>query len=339
MTDALAAVLAVDGGNSKTDLALAAADGTLLAAVRGASISHQAVGLDAGLARLAELVAEAVHEARQPRSSPVAEIGVYCVAGADLRSDVRLLTGGFGRLGLTAHTAVLNDGFAPLRAGSERGWGVAVICGAGVNAVGVAPDGRSARLAALGEISGDWGGGQGVGMAGLGAAVRARDGRGERTILERHVPEHFGLRRPLDVTNALYRGRLSERRLLELSPVVFAAAGSGDRVAREIVDRLADEIVSMATAMLRRLDLLRSDAAVVLGGGVFRTDDHPFYARIADRLRAVAPDACPLRLAAPPVLGAALIGLDRLGASGAVHRRLTEALARGREVATPLDEL
>ena len=47
-----AAILAVDGGNSKTDVALVAADGRLLAAVRGPSTSHQAVGMAAGMKRL-----------------------------------------------------------------------------------------------------------------------------------------------------------------------------------------------------------------------------------------------------------------------------------------------
>ena len=50
----------------------------------------------------------------------------------------------------------------------------------------------------------------------------------------------------------------------ELSPVVFAVASEGDAVARGIVDRLADELVAMATAMLRRLRLTRSDAEIVL---------------------------------------------------------------------------
>ena len=46
------AVLAVDGGNSKTDVALVGRDGRLLAAVRGPTISHQEVGIDAGADRL-----------------------------------------------------------------------------------------------------------------------------------------------------------------------------------------------------------------------------------------------------------------------------------------------
>lgn len=54
---AAAAVLAVDGGNSKTDLALVAADGSLVAAVRGPGSSHQRLGLDGAVAALREGVA------------------------------------------------------------------------------------------------------------------------------------------------------------------------------------------------------------------------------------------------------------------------------------------
>ena len=53
-------VLAVDGGNSKTDVALVAQDGRLLSAVRGPTSSHQAVGLGPGMETLARMVAEAV---------------------------------------------------------------------------------------------------------------------------------------------------------------------------------------------------------------------------------------------------------------------------------------
>ena len=155
-----------------------------------------------------------------------------------------------------------------------------MICGQGVNAAGVAPNGKTARLDALGEISGDWGGGTDVGWQGLAAAVRARDGRGPRTVLERTVPAYFGLASPHALTMAMYDGRVAHRRIAELSPVVFAAAIDGDAAARAIIDRLADEIVAMAGAMLRRLHLTRLDPEIVLGGGVFRTTDAAFRSRI-----------------------------------------------------------
>ena len=77
MTRPPAAVLAVDGGNSKADLALVARDGTLLAAVRGPTISHQQVGVEEGIVRLGRLAAAAARRAGIPDSGggPLAEVG------------------------------------------------------------------------------------------------------------------------------------------------------------------------------------------------------------------------------------------------------------------------
>jgi len=303
-------VLAVDGGNSKTDVALVAGDGRLLAAVRGPTASHQQVGLDRGIAVLAELVAEARAAAGLAKDPP-AEIGVYGLAGADTAADARRLARALDDAGLARTAVVINDAFTPIRAGSDRGWGVALICGSGVNAAGIAPNGRTARLTALGDISGDWGGGQDIGMAALGAAVRARDGRGPDTILAVRVPAWFGFRRPVDVTRAIEGRRIASTALRDLAPAVFAAAAEGDRVARSILDRQADELVAMATAILRRLRLTRLDPDVVLAGGIFASGDERFEGRIDAGIRAVAPRASVRRARGLPVLGAGLLALDR----------------------------
>jgi N-acetylglucosamine kinase-like BadF-type ATPase len=299
-------VLAVDGGNSKTDVALVGEDGRLRAAMRGPTISHQAVGLEEGMARLGRLVAEV-----RPLGSDI-DVGVFALAGADFPSDVRLLKRSIFRLGVARDITVVNDTQAALRAGSRRPWGIALICGQGVNGVGVAPDGRVARFDGVGDISGDWGGGTSLGEAAQAAAVRARDGRGPRTSLEQLVPAHFGLASPGAMVRALYSGQIPSERLGELSPVVFAAAVNGDAVARSIVDRLADELGVMAAALIRRLRLDRLDPDVVLAGSVFHADDAAFHERLGRAIRVAAPAARVVRLEAPPVLGSALLGLDRL---------------------------
>ncbi len=113
------------------------------------------------------------------------------LAGADLPEEERRLQDVVAARGWARRAHVANDTFAVLRAGTERGWGVAVVCGAGINCVGVAPDGRRARFPALGAITGDWGGGYDVGLAALSAAARSADGRGPRTALERAVGRAF----------------------------------------------------------------------------------------------------------------------------------------------------
>ncbi len=316
------AVLAVDGGNSKTDVALVAASGTLLATVRGETVSHQVVGAAEGSRRLHVFVDEA-H--RQAGLTPgPARVGILCLAGADFPSDVRLIRRSLEEYELAGETVILNDCFAPLRAGAEKGWGVVLVCGQGINGAAVAPNGKTARFAGIGSLSGDWGGGGGLGEAALAAAIRGRDGRSPRTSLERTVAAHFGLRTPEQVMLAMYEGRLGSERLRELAPQVFDAAGAGDGVARGLIDRLATELTAMAAALSRRLHLVRLDTDVVLAGGVFNTTDEGFHGRLESGIRAVMPRARLVRPSLPPVAGAALLGLDRVTGAGAsaAHERL-----------------
>jgi N-acetylglucosamine kinase-like BadF-type ATPase len=340
MTGASIDILAIDGGNSKTDVALVTRDGRLLGAVRGPTISHQQVGHESGMRTLHRLVMAAAQQAdvvparaaaarSRPNGgagrssagagtfrSPIAAHVSACLAGADFASDVRKLEGALHRTGLGADITVLNDAFAGLRAGSSRSWGVAVIMGQGVNVAGIGRAGRRLHHAPGDATSGDWGGGRYIGEAALAAAIRARDGRGPHTSLERIVPGHFGLSRPGDVTRAIYQEGIASERLAELAPAVFEAAGRGDVVARSIVDGVAEEAADLALSALRVLRLVRSTVDVVLCGGVFRTHDQPFHERIRTRVEAVAKRATVVRLTAPPVLGAALLGLDRLPIPG-----------------------
>ena len=67
---------------------------------------------------------------------------------------------------------------------------------------------------------------------------------------------------------------------------------------------------------------------MVLGGGIFDTTDTAFHARVAAGIQAAAPRAVLVRLDAPPVLGAALIGLDAEDAPSASAAALRQAHSR-----------
>jgi N-acetylglucosamine kinase-like BadF-type ATPase len=325
------AILAVDGGGTKVDAALLRRDGTVLGAARVRSQGYDETGDERFLDQIDVAVKAACADAGlDGAAQPVAGIGVYCLAGADLPADDRRIAKGLVRRGWSARDVLRNDTFAVLRAGTDRDWGVGLVCGTGVNCSGVAPGGRNFRFPAVGGISGDWGGGWELGEQALWWAIRAEDGRGPATSLRSAVPRAFGFRRPRQVMEALYFRRLDPDRIPELAPVLFAEAGGGDAIARSIVDRQADEIVSMAGVAIRRLRMTRRDPDVVLGGGVFRTTDEPFFERIRAGLAEVCPGARMRVLTAPPVLGAAMLGLDLAEASKAAHARARAALTHER---------
>ncbi len=327
-----AAVLAVDGGGSKTDVAIVSAKGDVLGVARGPTCSHELVGLGGVVGALRPTVDAALRQAGiAADNGPVADVGAFALSGADLPSDDRRLLRVLRTAEWAGSELVANDTFAVLRAGTDRGWGIGVVCGSGINCTGVRPDGRTVRFPAVGEFPGAADGGGWIGEMGLGAAVRGRDGRGQRTVLERTVPAHFGVRRPWSVLEGIRNGLIArDRVVLELPPLVFAAAAQGDAVARSIVDALADEVVTMVVASLRRLRLLRAEVDVTLGGGVFRAEDPAFVTRIRAGVCEAAPNARVAVLDGPPVVGAALLGLDHAGARDGAAARVRGQLTAAR---------
>jgi len=335
VSGALPAVLAVDGGNSKSDLALVADDGTLLASARGPGITKPDLAKTLGL--LTSLIGQAQRQTGRP-GCPVARHLSACVANADLPEEEEALTAALRAQGWTATTEVVNDTFAVLRAGLDttaaagpspaaggaaaRHWGVAVTCGAGINCVGVAPDGQRTGFLALGGITGDWGGGHGLGRAALWWAIRAEDGRGPETALRGAVAAHFGVPSVRDVAIGIHLGTISEPSLGELAPAVLALAGAGDDVAAGLVRRQAGEICAMALTVMRRLSLTGLATPVVLGGSVLAARDPTLTAGVIGGISAVAPHAAVRITDVPPVAGAALLGLDHLGAAPGAERRL-----------------
>ena len=327
MSDPGQLVLAVDGGNVKTDLALADARGGLLALVRGGRSSPHYLGVDGCIEVLQSLLTEALSNAGLNSGHQVrAASAQVMVAGADLPEELAALRAAMERLQWADSLTVDNDTLALLRSGTDRGWGVAVVCGGGINCVGLAPDGRQVRFPSLGPISGDWGGGYDVGMAALVAASRSADGRGPKTALEASVPAYFGMSEPFDVTRALHLGELPGERLGELGRVVFPGA-QDDPAAAAIVWRLADEVVAFAAAALRRLDLTGTDADVVLGGGLLRAAPPRAIERIRAGVCETASAATVIVAPTAPIVGAALLGLDQLGASPTATDRVRAELS------------
>jgi N-acetylglucosamine kinase-like BadF-type ATPase len=309
-------ILGVDGGNSKTDVVVATLEGEVVAKVRGRGNNSHLVGPEATVAFLGGLVERLFAGTR-------ASHGVFYLCGVDVPSDRTSLAAALEREPWVERAIVDNDVFALLRAGTDDPEAVAVVCGAGINCAGRSADGRVARYPSLGWETGDWGGSVMLGREVLFHAARAEDGRGEPTALRDVVAGHFGLSVP-EVGEAVRYGRIPPQRLGELAPTVVAAAEAGDPVAHRLVDRLAEEVALMAVRALADLGLV--GATILLGGGMLRGGTGLLYDEVVARLAERAPDAKPIAVTAPPVLGAALDALDAAGAPPAAIASLRAAV-------------
>ncbi|MEU4077252.1 ATPase [Streptomyces venezuelae] len=317
-------LLAVDAGNSKTDVAVLAPDGRVLGAARGGGFQPPVVGVPTAVGTLAEIVGRAWAEAGGAGSSPAFAHVTACLANADLPVEETALQAELLGRGWSRSVRVHNDTFAVLRAGLDEPRGVAVVCGAGINCVGMTPDGRTARFPAIGKLSGDWGGGSGMAEEALWFAARAEDGRGEPSELARALPAHFGLDSMYALIEALHLGLVPVERRHELTPVLFRVSAGGDPVALSLVHRLAEEVVALSSVALGRLGLLDEVAPVMLGGSVLAARHPQLEERIRELLAERAPKAVVGFVTAPPVLGAGLLALDEAAAGPDAAARLRE---------------
>jgi N-acetylglucosamine kinase-like BadF-type ATPase len=264
----------------------------------------------------------------------LAGVGLY-MSGLDLPAEIEAYRDAITGLPWAIDGIVVeNDLHALLRAGADEPDAVAIVCGTGMNAIGVRRDGAQVRFPALGGISGDWGGGSSLGGEVLWNAARAADGRGPWTTLHPMLLEAFGAHTLEEIIEDLHFGRRSDTTLASLAPLVFTAAEAGDGVAIGLIDRQADEVLAYTRACLSRLDLLDAEVPVVVGGGVARSRNPLLVARVVEGLARMAPRATLRIVDAAPVLGAALLALTAAGASPPAVSRAREEL--GAEASAPV---
>jgi len=318
------AVLAIDGGNSKTDVALVSVEGDLLARARGRAALAPQIGMDAALQIIGGLVDEAAHDAGLTRGTgALAQHTSAYLAGVDIPQEQVAMHEALLAQAWSSTVGVDNDTFAIFRAGTTQHWGVGVVAGAGMNAVGIGRDGRVGRYLALGEFTGDFGGGNDLSNQVMYWTFRAEDGRGRETALTPAVCEHFAMPTIYDVALAMHRGEITKTQRLDLTRVLFeVAAETADPVAVSLLERQAHEVALMARHLLRELDLIDVETDVVLGGGVLTSRDPLLTRLIRQSMAAEAPKGRVTFNEVPAVTGAALLGFDHLGIGRAAEDRL-----------------
>lgn len=304
-------VVAVDGGGSKTDVAVVdLRSGTVLSTHRGPGCSHHSLGIPAAVKLVDTAVTHALSAAGAV-GSDVVHAGCY-LTSIDMPDEGQAVRDALSSLAWASRSVdVDNDVFALLRAGTNSDDAAVVVCGTGINGAAVRSDGATARILAFGHVSGDWGGASGLAEEVLWHAARAEDGRGQPTALREALLVWTGHARVQDVILAVHRRELSVEAWWSRTPEIFALAQRGDAVAASLVDRQGAEIGLLAASLLARLGLSGSAVPVVIGGGVGSSGDARLVAAVRGALLPIAPLAELSIVAAAPIQGAVQLALSR----------------------------
>lgn len=260
-------IAGVDGGGSKTAIALAAPVGSerAVAPLRLAQPCNFASDFEGALAAVEEALAVASAASDRP-NAPLAALVVAAAGTGDPQLRARAIERLRAR-GVAERVALLHDAAPLLMASAPDAAGIALLSGTGSFAFGRDRAGATARAGGLGALLGDDGSAYELGRAALRAAARAADGRGAKLALVRAVFAAVGSEEARAIVRYAWEMR-SPARIAELAPLVTQAADAGDPTAQRLVERAANELALMAKTVARAL-AWKGPLPLLLSGGVF----------------------------------------------------------------------
>lgn len=260
-------IAGIDGGGSKTAIALAAPVGSerAVAPLRLAQPCNFASDFEGALAAVEEALAVASAASDRP-NAPLAALVVAAAGTGDPQLRARAIERLRAR-GLAERIALLHDAAPLLMASAPDAAAIALLSGTGSFAFGRDRAGATARAGGLGALLGDDGSAYELGRAALRAAARAADGRGAKLALVRSVFAAVGSEEARAIVRFAWELR-TPARIAELAPLVTQAADAGDPTAQRLVERAANELALMAKTVARAL-AWKGRLPLLLSGGVF----------------------------------------------------------------------
>ena len=300
-------VIGIDGGATKTVLALCREDGAIVRTSRAGSCNP----CDVGFEQCKELLLRGISELLDgvpPGAVRACFAGIAGVAtdGYDVRL-VHSLREAFPEMG---QILFQNDALNALYGGLGEEDGCAVISGTGMVCF-ARVNGELHRTGGWGPLFDRAGSGYDLGCDALTAVYRAQDGLGPQTALTALCEEMLG-ESAREAIGRFYRGKRAL--IASFAPAVFAAVRMGDEVARGILER---NMEGLALHINHAACYFDGAYDVVITGGVFQN---------AEALDAL------LRHTAPQ---ARITVYDRMPAFGAVRRALLLAGLREVEIHEP----
>lgn len=305
----MAYFLGADVGGTKTHAVVADHEGRVLGFGRSGPGNPEGVGPEGLLAALSQATAQALAPTGlSPRDLAGAGLGI---AGYDWPEDLPLMVETVVKLGLTCPHRIVNDSVPGLVIGARDGWGVSVISGTGCNCCGWDRERRrEGRVTGHGWLMGEFAGASELVMRAMQMVSYAWIKRIEPTALTEAFISFVGAADVDDLIAGYTAGRY--RIGPKAASLVFDVASRGDAVAQDVIDWAGQELGEMVIAVARQLDFQALEFDVVMAGGMFAGGD-----RLIESMRRTvtgfAPGARLVHLSAPPVLGAALIGMEQAG--------------------------
>lgn len=296
--------LGVDVGATKTHALLAETSGRVVGFGKTGPGNPFHVGQDGLLRAIASATEQALRSASVSKAR-IRSAG-FGIAGYNWPSEHPVLLRTVQALGLSAPVQIVNDALIGLLAGAPAGWGIGLVAGTHCNCRGWDHERREGRV--VGFRMGEAAGAKALVQQAVYAVARQYTRRGPETGLTVAFVGAVRARSVDDLLEGLTSGRYALT--ADAAPIVFAEAERGDPVAAELIRWAGRELGSLATGVVRQLDLEAAAFDLVLIGSLFKGGPGLIHA-VEEAIRPVAARVRFVRLKAPAVVGGVLLAMER----------------------------
>ena len=284
--------LGIDGGGTKTELALSDSEGKIACRIFMDGCNPNAVGIEQAKRIIESGIIQVCKDVSL--SSVVVYAGVAGCASESYASEIKAMLENMS----FAACDVGSDNNNIIAAGLGNNEGITMILGTGICAYVVKKE-EMKRIAGWGYLFDNGGSSFHIGRDAINAYFSAYDGTGEETTLVQRIKETFSCSNA-EFLNHLYKG--GNKLVSSYAMCVFEEAEKGDRVAITILEKHIAEIARLIRVALSHFSAYNERIPVILGGGLTKQSLMlPYLTRaLGDDIK-----RCNIRvLDVPPVNGA-----------------------------------
>jgi len=263
-------ILGVDGGGTKSHLALFDDTGNCVGSSAYGALNHEVMaGAYKELEeRLTELLPRVLKEAGASFNDIA--FAVFGLAGVDTRAQQELIANMITKIGFERHITC-NDALLGVAAGCPKCVGICAINGTGFKLAAIDCNGAAVEICGLGSYTDDLGGGYWYGHKAISSVYNELFKLGRPTAMKDMIFDLIGITGKEDyleiITDKVDNGKVDD---IALNSIVFNAAAQGDAVALSVLEESAEQYAGGIARLIMDLKFPADKPVhVTLAGSVF----------------------------------------------------------------------
>lgn len=253
----------IDAGGTSSKCMIVNKKNEVLARVKTGPANYQIVGIDTAVMEIRRAVELACNKA----GIDIVDFMGLGIAGAGSSSDLEKIKEKLLPLKTVKEAYITDDGKIAVLGAHNGKPGIVLIAGTGSIVYGLTENYQTVRAGGWGPLLGDEGSGFWIGLQAVKYIIKAKEGRGIKTSLEKPILNHLCLNDLRGLVTFTHQMPLPRKQIAELAPVVIEEMLNNDQVAKDIINKGLYEL-SLAVKVVA--DKINSNSIKIsVMGGLF----------------------------------------------------------------------